>query len=260
MAPGGKNRRLEVTCRTRLLRRAGIWEEHCRRWRSGGLSQRPAGDRRWGEPGKEGEKDARGCAVGPDRPRYKLPFLPQETQITGQYIRPKSKSDSSPKPSSCETLHSLSSDSTSRLLLLRSYPVSSFSSFYSAPPSRLASLCAAKPCRESPTRNPNPKEPTNWALAGHGWQPVLLLPHHVQVRAPPRYISRLMSRLSRSGRFKALLLIWCGFSRLISLQPVRKAGADRARAHGGRIRPDLARDQRFDPHQSPPRPCVLYLL
>ena len=68
MAPGGKNRRLEVTCRTRLLRRAGIWEEHCRRWRSGGLSQRPAGDRRWGNRGKKEKKmpvGARWARVGP---------------------------------------------------------------------------------------------------------------------------------------------------------------------------------------------------
>ena len=71
----------------------------------------------------------------------------------------------------------------------------------------------------------------------------------------PPYVSRLLvPSIEIGGDFVSLRWFDLTFFRLISLQPVGKACADRARAHGCRIRADLARDQRFDSRSNPLSP------
>jgi hypothetical protein len=145
MAPGGKFRRGEVTCRTRLVRRVGTWEEHCRD--GGGLAGLPRPVT--GVGGKERER----CAVGPDRPSYKLPFLPQQTRITGQYIKAQIQIGLQPK---AFFLRNTPLSLLLRFDLTGSHPVSSFSSFFSA----AASLpCAQQNLAANRRREPNPEEP-----------------------------------------------------------------------------------------------------
>ena len=83
-------------------------------------------------------------------------------------------------------------------------------------------------------------------VGGHGRQPVLLLPHHLQVCAALRLPRPEIGRDLVRFRFRHLWFLW-----RFRLQPVGEAGADRARAHRGRIRPDVPRDQRCVPWSNP---------
>lgn len=128
--------------------------------------------------------------------------------------------------------------------------------------SRLAPSLAAKRCDESPTVQPGRANEVTARPGGHGWQPVLLLPHHLQVRAPCPTSLACSSPPSRSAEIsrRYVTVVWCESFRLISLQPVGKACANRARAHGCRIRADLARDQRFDLRSNPLSPLWFLML
>jgi len=170
MAPGARLRRGESH------RRAG--RSCCS---DGGQwpSEKVTGGRDRGIGSGIGEEEA----VGPAQPSCKLYF------VTNSDNRPKSNLDSSPK-------RFLLAKHSTLLFLLRfhlfPHSVSSSSSPSFPQPS------AAKPCHESPTLQPGGANEVT-ARLGHGWQPVLLLPHHLQVRAPLTTSLACSSPPSRSG-------------------------------------------------------------
>jgi hypothetical protein len=142
------------------------------------------------------------------------------------------------KPSSCEALHSPPAIPPSTPPR-RPRPTSN-----SRLPASLP-VCLSLRSKTSPRITPPTRRSRRGSRARRPWATANTLSPSPPSGSCPR--SSALPLRSRSGE------IWftCGGAALscssISLQPVGEASADRARAHGGRIRADLARDQRYYP-------------
>lgn len=136
-------------------------------WKEHGAAATVARRRSLGE--EEGRREkregARGCEVGPARPSLVINSLsPQKKNSDNRPIDKGPNSTWTPAQSLLLAKHSTLRfppaipPPHSRLVVL-------FPFFFSA----ASHPCAQqKPCRESPTRNPNPEEPTKCVSGGHG--------------------------------------------------------------------------------------------